>query len=313
MGWEVGSSPPKPPALSPQRPTPRDGSTQILVNDRGHLLPSVPRSQASPWGSFLGTWDMPPRIPPAKLNLTARSAPAAARLTACLRASATLTSACNGLRAEVTGKVGAPRYGGAWSPGDTPAAAPQNPLLLPSAPLTPLRHPKSLPKSLGRTKGPPRSPRGAAGGPAGVPGVLSPLPNHRWRGPTVTPRCRCAVSPASWMSVRSRTRPQSHRRRARPPARTSRGRGARPGSGAPPNPAWGVSGVSLHPKPQPRSLRVRPRRRGRDRDRRTGGFELLGPNPAAPVSPAEIQKAPGGGQESASESTERGRCRAVVF
>uniref|UniRef100_A0A8B9UTP0 Protein Flattop n=1 Tax=Anas zonorhyncha TaxID=75864 RepID=A0A8B9UTP0_9AVES len=77
------------------------------------------RGRASPWGSFLGTWDMPSRIPPAKLNLTARSAPAAARLTACLRASTALTGACNGLRAEVTGKVGAPRCGGAWSPGDT--------------------------------------------------------------------------------------------------------------------------------------------------------------------------------------------------
>ncbi|XP_032060222.1 protein Flattop [Aythya fuligula] len=98
QNWEV-------PQPGGQRPTPRDGSTQILVNDRGHLLPSVPRSQASPWGSFLGTWDMPPRIPPAKLNLTARSAHAAARLTACLRASAALTGACNGLRAEVTGKL----------------------------------------------------------------------------------------------------------------------------------------------------------------------------------------------------------------
>ncbi|XP_068519339.1 protein Flattop isoform X2 [Anas acuta] len=97
QNWEV-------PQPGGQRPTPRDGSTQILVNDRGHLLPSVPRSQASPWGSFLGTWDMPSRIPPAKLNLTARSAPAAARLTACLRASTALTGACNGLRAEVTGK-----------------------------------------------------------------------------------------------------------------------------------------------------------------------------------------------------------------
>ncbi|XP_040394759.1 protein Flattop isoform X1 [Cygnus olor] len=97
QNWEV-------PQPGRQRPSPRDGSTQILADDRGHLLPSVPRSQASPWGTFLGTWDMPPRIPPAKLNLTARSAAAASRLTGWLRASAALTGACNGLRAEVTGK-----------------------------------------------------------------------------------------------------------------------------------------------------------------------------------------------------------------
>ncbi|XP_062453617.1 protein Flattop [Rhea pennata] len=92
------------PLASPQRPLPRDGYTQIIADNRGHLLPSVPRSKASPWGTFLGTWDMPLKIPPARLNLTSRSAAAAARLTDWIHKSAPLTSACNGLRPEIAGK-----------------------------------------------------------------------------------------------------------------------------------------------------------------------------------------------------------------
>ena len=38
-------------------PTPRVGRTNIVANDRGHLLPGVPRSAQSPWGNFKGTWD----------------------------------------------------------------------------------------------------------------------------------------------------------------------------------------------------------------------------------------------------------------
>ncbi|XP_067169674.1 protein Flattop [Apteryx mantelli] len=92
------------PRSARQHPLPRDGYTQIIANDRGHLLPSVPRSKASPWGTFLGTWDMPLKIPPARLNLTSRSAAAAAQLTDWIHESTTLTSACNGLRPEITGK-----------------------------------------------------------------------------------------------------------------------------------------------------------------------------------------------------------------
>ncbi|XP_068778222.1 protein Flattop isoform X2 [Struthio camelus] len=92
------------PRSARQRPLPRDGYTQIIADDRGHLLPSVPRSKASPWGTFLGTWDMPLKIPPARLNLTSRSAAAAAQLTDWIHKSTTLTSACNGLRPEITGK-----------------------------------------------------------------------------------------------------------------------------------------------------------------------------------------------------------------
>jgi len=28
-----------------------------VSNDRGHLLPGVPKSKESPWGKFKGTWD----------------------------------------------------------------------------------------------------------------------------------------------------------------------------------------------------------------------------------------------------------------
>lgn len=54
---------------------------------------------------------MPPRIPPARLDLTSRSATAAARLTGWTRQPTALTHACNGLRTEITGKVGVPLQG----------------------------------------------------------------------------------------------------------------------------------------------------------------------------------------------------------
>ncbi|XP_039368541.1 protein Flattop isoform X2 [Mauremys reevesii] len=60
--------------------------------------------KASPWGTFMGTWEMPLKIPPAKLNLTSRSAAAASRLTDWIHKSTALTSACNGLRPQITGK-----------------------------------------------------------------------------------------------------------------------------------------------------------------------------------------------------------------
>ncbi|XP_009463241.1 PREDICTED: UPF0740 protein C1orf192 homolog [Nipponia nippon] len=86
------------------RPLLREGSTPIVADNRGHLLPTVPRSQASPWGRFVGTWEMPPRIPPARLDLTSRSATAAARLIDWIHQPTALTRACNGLRTEITGK-----------------------------------------------------------------------------------------------------------------------------------------------------------------------------------------------------------------
>ncbi|XP_054254498.1 protein Flattop [Indicator indicator] len=125
-----------------QRPSPREGPTQIVANDRGHLLPAVPRCQASPWGTFVGTWDMPPRIPPARLDLTSRSAAAAARLLQRSRQPSALTRACNGLRTQVTGKLQQPgldtqtskepSQGSKQAPGEDSAIPASNP-----APMTP--------------------------------------------------------------------------------------------------------------------------------------------------------------------------------
>ncbi|XP_006038285.1 protein Flattop isoform X1 [Alligator sinensis] len=92
------------PRLPKQHPGAREGHTQFITDDRGHLLPTVPRSKASPWGTFMGTWDMPLKIPPVKLNLTSRSVAAASRLTDWVYKSKALTSACNGLLPEITGK-----------------------------------------------------------------------------------------------------------------------------------------------------------------------------------------------------------------
>ncbi|XP_011437457.3 protein Flattop homolog [Magallana gigas] len=68
------------------RPRPRafDGFTQIVANNRGHLLSGVKRSRESPWGNFVGTWDMPLNIPGNKMmNSTARTFHAQVRLERC--------------------------------------------------------------------------------------------------------------------------------------------------------------------------------------------------------------------------------------
>ena len=41
-----------------QRPSTLEGFTLPISNDRGHILPGIPRSQNSPWGEFVGTWDL---------------------------------------------------------------------------------------------------------------------------------------------------------------------------------------------------------------------------------------------------------------
>ncbi|XP_077179440.1 protein Flattop [Paroedura picta] len=97
------------PRVCKQRPSTRDGYTQFIANDRGHLLPSVPRSKASPWGTYLGTWDMPLKIPPARVSLTSRSVDAAAQLTEWISKSKALNTACNGLVPEITGKPSDPK------------------------------------------------------------------------------------------------------------------------------------------------------------------------------------------------------------
>ncbi|MEE6491588.1 hypothetical protein FKM82_016275 [Ascaphus truei] len=87
-----------------ERPSAQEGYTQFIANDRGHLLPGAPRSKTNPWGTFMGTWDMPPKIPPAKLSLTSRSAAASKCLTDWIQDSRPLINACNGLRPHITGK-----------------------------------------------------------------------------------------------------------------------------------------------------------------------------------------------------------------
>lgn len=67
QNWEV----PGPKGKYPER---REGFSKIHANSRGHLLPNVPRNRSSPWGTFVGTWDMPLKIPGNRqLNPTARS------------------------------------------------------------------------------------------------------------------------------------------------------------------------------------------------------------------------------------------------
>ncbi|XP_069797238.1 protein Flattop isoform X2 [Narcine bancroftii] len=63
-----------------QKPKFREGSSFFIANDRGYLKPGVPRSKENPWGTFLGTWDMPHRIPQPRPNLTGRNPAQAARL-----------------------------------------------------------------------------------------------------------------------------------------------------------------------------------------------------------------------------------------
>ncbi|KAJ7307620.1 hypothetical protein JRQ81_009673 [Phrynocephalus forsythii] len=96
------------PKASKAHPSAREGYTQFIANDKGHLLPSIPRSKASPWGTYMGTWDMPLRIPPAQVNLTSRSVDAATRLTEWVSKSAALTAACNGFSPEIVGKPSKP-------------------------------------------------------------------------------------------------------------------------------------------------------------------------------------------------------------
>ncbi|XP_029435347.1 protein Flattop isoform X1 [Rhinatrema bivittatum] len=87
-----------------EHPSCHDGHTAFITNNRGHLLPGIPRSEKNPWGAFVGTWDMPLKIPPFKASLTSRSAEAAAHLTEWMLKPTSLTNAANGLRPQITGK-----------------------------------------------------------------------------------------------------------------------------------------------------------------------------------------------------------------
>lgn len=53
--WEV-------PKWFPKHPCQNHGTTHVISNERGHLLPGVPRCPCGPWGDFVGTWDLPKKI-----------------------------------------------------------------------------------------------------------------------------------------------------------------------------------------------------------------------------------------------------------
>ncbi|XP_007537501.1 protein Flattop isoform X2 [Erinaceus europaeus] len=148
---------------SPAKPTKeriasKEGYTQIIANDRGHLLPSVPRSKASPWGSFMNTWQMPLRVPPARVNLTARSAAGTASLTKWIEKNPDLLKASNGLRPEIFGKPGHP--GNRKELKETVTKKVQqapSPTIIPSSPAINLNSPdkcQSPHPSAGHTPGP---------------------------------------------------------------------------------------------------------------------------------------------------------------
>lgn len=56
----------------------------------------------------MGTWQMPLRVPPARVTLTSRTAAGAASLTKWIQENPGLLQASNGLRPEITGKVSTP-------------------------------------------------------------------------------------------------------------------------------------------------------------------------------------------------------------
>lgn len=80
-----------------KRPSTLEGYTQIIASDRGHLLRGAPRSNENPWGTFMGTWDMPCKIPPARPSYTARSNHAAKNLYV-FKSDSSLNNAVNGYK-----------------------------------------------------------------------------------------------------------------------------------------------------------------------------------------------------------------------
>ncbi|KAK2112836.1 hypothetical protein P7K49_007102 [Saguinus oedipus] len=66
--------------------------------------PTKPTKEANPWGSFMGTWQMPLKIPPARVTLTSRTTAGAASLTKWIQKNPDLLKASNGLHPEILGK-----------------------------------------------------------------------------------------------------------------------------------------------------------------------------------------------------------------
>uniref|UniRef100_A0AC11AMP4 Cilia and flagella associated protein 126 n=1 Tax=Ovis aries TaxID=9940 RepID=A0AC11AMP4_SHEEP len=141
-----------------ERISSHEGYTQIIANDRGHLLPSVPRSKASPWGSFMGTWQMPLKVPPARATLTSRTAAGAASLTKWIQKNPDLLKASNGLRPEIFGKPHDPDSQKQLRKSITKTVqqAP-SPTIIPNSPASNLNSPDQLQSShpsAGHTPGP---------------------------------------------------------------------------------------------------------------------------------------------------------------
>ncbi|XP_028910973.1 protein Flattop isoform X2 [Ornithorhynchus anatinus] len=164
----AGTSPSQPSSLPPTTATPRSSPTTVVTC---YLQSRVLR----PWGTFLGTWEMPLRIPPAQLTLTARSAAGAARLTDWLQESRSLTEACNGLRPQIRGKLQEPPEAPKEGPRvpDRGTATPQAPKgttpLAPAPAPAPGRPPSKIRASSG-----PRSPTQPAGTAARKPENTAP-------------------------------------------------------------------------------------------------------------------------------------------
>ncbi|KAF5918305.1 hypothetical protein HPG69_006088, partial [Diceros bicornis minor] len=179
---------------SPAKPTKQsisshEGYTQIIANDRGHLLPSVPRSKANPWGSFMGTWQMPLKVPPARVTLTSRTVAGAASLTKWIQKNPDLLKASNGLRPEILGKPHDPDSQKKLRKSITKTVqqAP-SPTIIPSSPASNLNSPDQLQSShpsAGHTPGP-QTPANSLKSPPGSPCML-----EHWAGPNLAEVQKC--------------------------------------------------------------------------------------------------------------------------
>ncbi|XP_044800049.2 protein Flattop isoform X3 [Bubalus bubalis] len=150
-----------------------------------------PCSQASPWGSFMGTWQMPLKVPPARATLTSRTAAGAASLTRWIQKNPDLLKASNGLRPEIFGK---PHYPDSQkklrkSITKTVQQAP-SPTIIPSSPASNLNSPDQLQSShpsAGHTPGP-QSPLNSPECPPG-----SPCLPHAGRNLAEVQKCKPAT------------------------------------------------------------------------------------------------------------------------
>lgn len=179
---------------SPAKPTKQsisshEGYTQIIANDRGHLLPSVPRSKANPWGSFMGTWQMPLKVPPARVTLTSRTAAGAASLTKWIQKNPDLLKASNGLRPEIFGKPHDPvSQKKLWKSITKTVQQAPSPTIIPSSPASNLSSPDQLQSShpsAGHTPGH-ATPVNSFNSPPGSPRVL-----EHWAGPNLAEVQKC--------------------------------------------------------------------------------------------------------------------------